>query len=110
MKRKLRQGDKVVAIAGNEKGKSGTILLFKASDKVIVQGLNVRKKHVKKSEANPSGGSIDIEMPIHISNLSACDEKGVAVKLKTRINPEGLKERYYIQDGNEISYRSVKKS
>ena len=52
--KKIRTGDKVIAIAGNNRGLSGTVL-SKQGDKVIVQGLNVRKKHVKPTQANQKG-------------------------------------------------------
>lgn len=66
--KKIKKGDRVVAISGNFRGQFGTVL-SKQGDKVIVQGLNIRKKHVKPSQQNQRGGIIELEKPIHISNL-----------------------------------------
>jgi large subunit ribosomal protein L24 len=103
----IRKGDTVMAISGNNKGLTGVVLSCE-NDRVKVQGLNIRKKCVKKSEIHPNGGIIDIEAPIHVSNLRICvgDEP---VKLKKRRNKDGEKELYYIKDGKEKLYRSIKK-
>lgn len=69
----IRKGDRVYVIAGNEKKKIG-IVQSRDGDKVVIQGLNVRKKHIKKTQDNPKGRIIDIEMPIHISNVKLCVE------------------------------------
>ena len=78
--RRLRSGDEVVVIAGNDKGKSGKVLRFK-EDRVVIEGVNVRKKHMKKTQENQQGQIIDIECPIHISNVKPCvDGKGIKLK------------------------------
>lgn len=64
----IRKGDTVIVIAGNSRGKTGTVLSH-SGDKVIVQGLNVRKKHVKATQQNQRGGIVEREMPIHVSNV-----------------------------------------
>ena len=77
MKRRLRSGDEVVVIAGNDKGKTGKVLRFK-KDRVVVEGVNIRKKHMKKTQENQQPQIIDIECPVHISNVQPCvDGKGV---------------------------------
>ncbi len=103
----IRKGDTVMAIRGNNKGQTGVVLSC-GNDRVLVQGLNIRKKCVKKSEIHPNGGIIDIEAPIHVSNIRICigDEP---VKLKTRCNKQGEKELYYVKDGKETLYRPIKK-
>lgn len=106
--KKIRKGDKVIAIAGNDRKKSGIVLKI-VGEKVVVQGLNVRKKHVKRSENNQQGGIIDIEAPIHISNVRACTEDERPVKLRVRVNKAGERELYYKLDGHDVLYRSVKK-
>jgi large subunit ribosomal protein L24 len=105
--KKIRKGDKVIAIAGNDRGQTGTVLRV-VGDKVIVQGLNVRKKHVKK-QGNQKGSIIELEKPIHISNVKICVNDDKAVKLRVRTNDEGQRELYYKIDGQEVLYRSVKK-
>lgn len=64
----IRKGDTVFVIAGNERGKTGSVLAH-SEGKVLVQGLNMRKKHVKRSQQNPNGGIVEREMPIHVSNV-----------------------------------------
>ena len=72
---KLKKGDNVIVISGKDKGKSGEIIeVLKRLDKVKVRGINIVKKHRKPSQDNP--GKIDeIELPIHISNISMMDPK-----------------------------------
>lgn len=105
--KRIRKGDKVYVITGNDRGQTGTVLSH-LGEKVIVQGLNVKKKHVKKSQENPSGGIVNREAPIHISNVKLCvlDDKAVKVKVKTDDN--GERQMYYHDGDREIIYRSVK--
>lgn len=68
---KLRKGDDVIIIAGKDKGKRGTVLHVERSDYLIVQGINMVKKHQKPNPTNgTSGGIISKEMPIHVSNVA----------------------------------------
>lgn len=106
--KKIRKGDRVLAIAGNSKGQIGTVLSCKG-DKITVQGINVRKKHIKKSQEAPKGRIIDIERPIHVSNLKVCAEGDTASKLKVRSNEQGDRQFVFTKDDQEIVYRSVKK-
>lgn len=106
--KKIRKGDRVLAISGNSKGLIGAVR-SRHGDKVIVQGLNLRKKHVKKSQEAPTGRIVEIERPIHISNLKVCVEGDNAAKLKVRENKEGDREFFYKQGDQEMVYRSVKK-
>lgn len=64
----IRKGETVYVIAGNERGKTGTVLAY-TGERVLVQGLNMRKKHVKRTQASPNGGIVEREMPIHVSNV-----------------------------------------
>jgi large subunit ribosomal protein L24 len=105
----IRKGDKVVAIAGNYKGQFGTVVK-KEGDNVTVGGLNLKKKHVRKSQQNPNGGIIDIEKPIHVSNLKVCTPSNKPVKLRTKLNKAGERELFYVEDGKEITHRLIKKS
>ena len=104
----VREGSQVVAIAGNEKGRTGTVL-SRTLDRAVVQGLNVRKKHQKGSGDQP-GGIIELEMPLQISNLMLCNEQGRPVKLKVRFNENKEKELYYLEEGKEILYRKAKEA
>lgn len=71
---KVIKGDKVLVIAGKDRGKTGVVeRVFPNSEKVVVGGANILKKHLKKSPKNPQGGIIDITAPIHISNVMLLD-------------------------------------
>ena len=106
---KIRKGDKVLVIAGNSKGQTGTILGFK-EDRVIVQGVNMRKKHVKPSEQNKKGGIVEFEAPIHVSNVALCDENGKRLKVSVQVDASGDRSLTYLKDGERVVYRSLKKS
>lgn len=105
--KRIREGDTVIVTTGNEKGRTGTVL-SRTKDRVVVQGLNVRKKHVKRSQENPEGGILSIEAPMHISNVSIVGSNGKAVKLRARMN-NGEKELYYSENGKDSVYRLAKK-
>lgn len=105
--KKIRKGDKVMAMSGNERGQVGQVLKI-IDDKAVVQGLNMRKKHVKPSQANPKGSISQFERPIHISNLRVCTEDNKPVKLKVRFDAKGQRELYYKLDGHEVLFRAIK--
>lgn len=104
---KLKNGDTVIVIAGNEKGKEGKITSIN-NRKVVVQGVNTRKKHQKPQQATGKKGSIvSFDAPIDISNV-AYSADGKAVKIRTKVNEEGKKELYYrLSDGSEKTIRTM---
>ena len=66
---KIQKGDMVKIISGNDRGKSGRVIkVFPNKDRIIVEGINVVKKHSRPSQENPQGGILEKEMSIHISN------------------------------------------
>jgi large subunit ribosomal protein L24 len=66
----IKKGDKVKIITGKDKGKSGKVMRVLVKDnKVIVEGLNMTKKHQKPKKSNEKGSMVDIAMPIHVSNV-----------------------------------------
>jgi large subunit ribosomal protein L24 len=72
----VKKGDKVVVISGKDKGKQGTILsAYPKQNRVIVEGINIVKKHSKPSQLNPQGGIISREAAIHVSNVMPLDPK-----------------------------------
>ena len=72
----VKKGDKVMVISGKDKGKQGVILeAFPKKDRVLVEGVNIVKKHSKPSQINPQGGIINKEAPIHVSNVMPLDPK-----------------------------------
>lgn len=105
--KKIRKGDTVIVIAGNSRGMSGTILSC-MGEKAIVQGLNVRKRHMK-GQRNQPGQIVELERPIHISNLKLCDAKGNPIKLHVRTNDQGEREFYYNDGQQDVLFRPVKK-
>jgi len=107
-KKKIRTGDKVVAIAGNYRGQSGTVLEI-AGNRVRVQGLNMRKKHVRKSQENPQGGILEIEGTIHISNVMPTVDGEKPVKLKVKQEKDQEKSLVYRDGKKEVEFRSLKK-
>ncbi len=67
---KIKVGDEVLVIAGRDKGKNGKVIkTLKNDNKVVVEGINIVKKHVKPNNQNDKGGIFDIESPIHVSNV-----------------------------------------
>ncbi len=73
---KIKKGDKVIVIAGKDKGKSGTVLrALPTQDKVIVEGVSVAKRHQKSRTRGQSGQIVDKTLPIHVSNVSLVDPK-----------------------------------
>ena len=72
----VRSGDQVIVIAGNDKGKTGTVVTaLPERDRVIVEGVNVRWKHRKPTQQNPQGERVQVECPIHVSNVMHLDPK-----------------------------------
>jgi large subunit ribosomal protein L24 len=72
----VRSGDQVIVIAGNDKGKTGTVVTaLPQRDRVIVEGVNVRWKHRKPTQQNPQGERVQVECPIHVSNVMHLDPK-----------------------------------
>ncbi len=112
MARHVIKGDLVKVIAGNDNGKTGRILkVIPLEDRVIVEGVNVRQKHVKPTQKNPQGGRLDREMPIHISNVmpvSPSTNKATRVRFVSK--PDGSKVRVAVSGGDELSVlKKVKK-
>lgn len=106
-KTKLRKGDEVAVLAGNDKGKTGKILSFRG-DRVVVSGVNIRKKHSKPTQQDQKGRRIDIECGVHISNVKLFVQER-AVKMRVRAHPSGEREIYYKEGGSDSSYRMIKK-
>lgn len=102
-KLKMKKGDKVIVLAGKDKGKRGEIVKMLVNDrKVIVQGVNMVKRHTKPSQAGP-GGIESKEMPIQISNLAIEDPKdGTATRVGYKFLKDGTKVRYAKKSGEML--------
>ena len=73
---KIRKNDMVMVVAGNDRGKTGKVLkVFPKKMRVIVEGINLRKRHTKPNQKNPQGGILEKEAPIHASNVMILDPK-----------------------------------
>lgn len=108
MSKWIRKGDKVVVIAGNDKGKTGEVIV-RRGERVIVQGINIRKKHAKRQQKAPGTEILEMEMPLNISKVALCNGEDKPVRAKVRVNKNGAKELYYLADDKEIMLRQVKK-
>lgn len=100
---KIKVKDEVILIAGKDKGSIGTVTKI-VGNKVIVEGLNLAKKHTKPNpNAGVTGGIIDIEMPIAISNVAIYNTKTKkADRVGVRTNKDGKKERFFKSNGDSI--------
>ena len=77
----IKKGDRVQVITGQDKGVVGEVIAaFPKMDKIVVEGVNIRRKHMKPSNANPDGGLVDKECPIHVSNVKIAEGKKAAKK------------------------------
>ncbi len=99
----LKKGDRVIVIAGRDKGKSGVIQkVIPESNRVVVEGINVRKKHQKPTQANPEGSIVEVYAPIDASNVMLEDPK---TKKPTRIGHKivkGKKVRFAKKSGTVL--------
>jgi large subunit ribosomal protein L24 len=102
-KLKIRKGDTVKVIAGESKNVEGKVLeVYKETNKALVEGVNMIKKHQKPNAQNPQGGIIEKEAPIHISNLALVDPKsGETTKVGVKYE-EGKKVRIAKKSGEVI--------
>ena len=82
---KIKVNDNVLVIAGEDKGKTGKVLkTLKSQNKIVVEGINISKRHTKPRTTNDKGGIFDIEMPINVSNVKLVDKKEKAPKKETK--------------------------
>ncbi|HPR59474.1 MAG TPA: 50S ribosomal protein L24 [Prolixibacteraceae bacterium] len=100
----IKKGDNVVVINGNSNDQKGKVLeVIRKTNRAIVEGVNMVKKHTKPNAANPQGGIIEQEAPVHISNLMLVDPKtGQATRIGRRPGPDGKLVRYSKKSGEEI--------
>ncbi|MDO5017102.1 MAG: 50S ribosomal protein L24 [Porphyromonas sp.] len=97
----IKKGDTVFVNAGNDKGKTGRVLMVDTKkNRAVVEGLNMITKRTKPSAQNPQGGMVHTEASIHISNLNPVDPKtGAPTRVGRRRNDEGRLERYSKKSG-----------
>lgn len=101
---KIKTGDTVKVISGHYKGTVAEVTaVFPKTNKVVVEGVNVVKKSLKPSQANPEGGIIEKEAPIDASNVMLYDKKAKsASRVGYKVNDKGTKVRVFKKSGNEV--------
>lgn len=101
---RLQKGDQVIVIAGKDKGKKGKVMrLFLETDRVVVEGVNLVKRHMKPNPRMQQGGILEREQPLAASNVMLVDPstgKGTRIKVKT--DDKGKKVRVAAKSGEEI--------
>lgn len=103
-KSNLRTGDRVRVIRGNHRGSEGVILrLEREKDRVVVQGVNLRKRHRKPSQQDPEGGIVTFEAPLHASNVMLIDPAtGEPTRTRRVASEDGTRERVSVRSGRII--------
>lgn len=103
-KYRIMKGDRVKVIRGNYRDLEGTVLeVLRDEGRVRVEGVNQRKRHTRPSQADPDGGIITFEAPIHISNVMLIDPAGeVASRVRIQVEEDGTKERIAVKTGNPV--------
>lgn len=90
---KVKVGDKVKVLAGKDKGKEGVVLFtLKTKDKVVVQGVNIVKKHMKPGRTNENGQILETENPIHVSNVKVVETGKKEAKAPKKAAPKAKEE------------------
>lgn len=101
MAAKVKKGDRVVLLAGKDKGKQGSVLkVFPKDEKVLIEGLNMAQRHTKPSQGDPQGGIKHKEMPVHVSNVAIVDSTGKPTRVGFRV--EGDKKVRFAKTTGEV--------
>lgn len=102
--KKIRRDDEVVVVTGKDKGKRGKVLAVRADGKVLVQGVNIVKKHQKPNPMlNQAGGIVEKEMPIQVSNVAIWNpETSKADRVGFTFSEEGKKQRMFKSTGKPV--------
>jgi len=100
----VTKGDTVRVMRGDDKGKEGKVLrVFPKTGRILVEGVNIVKKHRKARRENEQSGIIDMPAPVHASNVMLIDPKsGAPTRVRARIDDDGTKERISAKSGDAI--------
>jgi large subunit ribosomal protein L24 len=102
MPKHVRKGDQVMVTSGDNKGAVGEITrVLTKTDQVIVKGVNLRTKHLRRNQMNPQGGTVTIEAPIHISNVSPVVD-GKPTRVRFEVGSDGSKTRVAARGGKSL--------
>ena len=100
---KIKKGDRVVVLQGKDRGKEGTVMrALPSKGKVIVEGVNIAKKHQKPTRATMQGGIIDKDMPLDVSNVALVCPKDGATRVGYKLTDNGGKARICRKCGQEL--------
>jgi large subunit ribosomal protein L24 len=104
MAARIRKGDTVVVISGKDKGKKGKVTrVVREEDRVVVEGVNLIKRHTRPTPRNPSGGILEREQPIHACKVMPVDPKtGKGTRVRFKILEDGKKIRVAVDSGEEM--------
>jgi large subunit ribosomal protein L24 len=101
MAAKVKKGDRVVLLTGKDKGRQGSVLkVFPKEERVLVEGLNMVKRHTKPSQTDPNGGIKNKEAPVHVSNVAIVDSAGKPTRVGFRM--EGDKKVRFAKTTGEV--------
>lgn len=103
-KMQIRKGDRVKVMRGNHRGQEGTVLrVDREKNRVVVEGVNLRKRHMKPSPLNPEGGIVSFEAPLAASNVMLLDPAGgEPTRIRSQRNEDGTRERVAARSGRVI--------
>jgi large subunit ribosomal protein L24 len=104
MQARLRKGDNVIVISGKEKGKTGKVKsLLREEDKVIIEGINLVKRHLRPTPRNPNGGILEKEAPLHACKVMPVDPStGKGTRVRIKVEESGKKVRVAVKSGTEL--------
>jgi large subunit ribosomal protein L24 len=104
MAQRVKKDDIVVVIAGRDKGRQGRVLrVISETERVVVEGINVMKRHMRPTPQNPEGGIIEKEMPIHMSNVMLWDSKEEKrARVRYQVKEDGSKVRVSARSGTVL--------
>ena len=101
MAAKIKKGDRVVLLTGKDKGRTGSVTkVFPKEERVLVEGLNMVKRHTKPSQTDPNGGIKNKEAPVHVSNVAIVDSAGKPTRVGFRM--EGDKKVRFAKTTGEV--------
>jgi large subunit ribosomal protein L24 len=101
MSAKIKKGDRVMVLAGKDKGRQGNVLkVLPKDERVVVEGLNMVQRHTRPTQMDPQGGIKNKEAPLHVSNVAVVDSKGKATRVGFRM--EGDKKVRFAKTTGEV--------
>ena len=107
---RMKKGDSVMVSCGDYKGVVGEIMrICRETDRIVVSGVNYVKAHKKPSQANPNGGIVEFEAPIHKSNVRFVDSSGKMSKIGIKFDKDNKKVRFFKSSGDKLESENDKK-